>query len=68
VTPHRLHGHRHSVRTNLKGRAAFGVKPVRGRRIHAEELGAPRYPDAPISGIFAAAGVAPKASSHRLRW
>ena len=37
--------------------------------IHAEELGDRSDPDAAtLSSIFAAAGVAPKAVMHRLRW
>jgi hypothetical protein len=37
--------------------------------IHAEELGGRSDPDAAaLAGIFAAAGVMPKAVMHRLSW
>jgi len=59
-----------SVRTDLKGAAAFGIDclfVISG--IHAEELGGPRAPDlSALGAIFAAAGVAPKAVTRRLAW
>jgi len=59
-----------SVRTDLKGAAAFGIDFLFVTAgIHAEELGDRSDPDAAtLSGIFAAAGVAPKAVMHRLSW
>ena len=59
-----------SVRTDLKGAAAFGIDCLFVTAgIHAEELGGRSDPDpAAVSGIFAAAGVAPKAVMHRLSW
>jgi HAD superfamily hydrolase (TIGR01459 family) len=59
-----------SVRTDLKGAAAFGLDClfVTGG-IHAEELGDREAPDlATLNEIFAAAGVAPKAVTRRLAW
>ena len=58
------------VRTDLKGAAAFGIDALFVTAgIHAEELGDRSDPDAAtLSGIFAAAGVAPKAVMHRLSW
>jgi HAD superfamily hydrolase (TIGR01459 family) len=59
-----------SVRTDLKGAAAFGIDClfVTGG-IHAEELGGRDRPDAAALGdIFAAAGLAPKAVMQRLVW
>lgn len=59
-----------SVRTDLKGAAAFGLDClfVTGG-IHAEELGGRDAPDlSALDGIFAAAGVAPKAVTRRLAW
>jgi HAD superfamily hydrolase (TIGR01459 family) len=59
-----------SVRTDLKGAAAFGVDClfVTGG-IHAEELGSRDHPDAGALGdIFAAAGLFPKAVTRRLAW
>ena len=70
VQQHRLLAIGDSVRTDLKGAAAFGIDAlfVTGG-IHAEELGDRSDPDAAtLSGIFAAAGVAPKAVMHRLSW
>jgi HAD superfamily hydrolase (TIGR01459 family) len=59
-----------SVRTDLKGAAAFGVDclfVVSG--IHAEEFGGREAPDwSGVDAIFAAAGVAPKAVMRRLEW
>src|SRR5215467_3681428 len=59
-----------SVRTDLKGAAAFGIDCLFVTAgIHAEELGNRHDPDAAaLAGIFAAAGVAPKAVMHRLSW
>jgi HAD superfamily hydrolase (TIGR01450 family) len=59
-----------SVRTDLKGAAAFGIDCLFVTAgIHAEELGGRSDPDpAALSGIFAAAGVVPKAVMHRLSW
>jgi len=59
-----------SVRTDLKGAAAFGIDCVFVTAgIHAEELGGRDSPNASaLSGILAAAGVAPKAVMHRLAW
>jgi HAD superfamily hydrolase (TIGR01459 family) len=59
-----------SVRTDLKGAAAFGVDclfVISG--IHAEELGGTNAPDlSGLNAIFDAAGVAPKAVARRLEW
>jgi HAD superfamily hydrolase (TIGR01459 family) len=59
-----------SVRTDLKGAAAFGVDCLFVTAgIHAEELGHRDAPDAgALAEIFAAAGVAPKAVMRRLTW
>jgi HAD superfamily hydrolase (TIGR01459 family) len=59
-----------SVRTDLAGAAAFGVDCLFVTAgIHAEELGGRDGPDgATLAGLFAAAGIAPKAVMHRLRW
>jgi HAD superfamily hydrolase (TIGR01459 family) len=59
-----------SVRTDLKGAAAFGIDCLFVTAgIHAEELGGRETPDvSALSGIFAAAGVAPKAVMQRLAW
>jgi HAD superfamily hydrolase (TIGR01459 family) len=59
-----------SVRTDLKGAAAFGIDclfVISG--IHAEDIGGHDAPD--VSGLqatFATAGVAPKAVTRRLAW
>src|SRR5436309_1527131 len=59
-----------SVRTDVKGAAAFGIDclfVIAG--IHAEELGGRSDPDAAaLAGIFAAAGVIPKAVMRHLSW
>jgi HAD superfamily hydrolase (TIGR01459 family) len=70
VERHRLLAIGDSVRTDLKGAAAFGIDCLFVTAgIHAEELGDRHDPDAAaLSGIFAAAGVAPKAVMHRLSW
>jgi HAD superfamily hydrolase (TIGR01459 family) len=59
-----------SVRTDLKGAAAFGVDCLfLTAGIHAEELGGRDTPDAgTLADLFAAAGVVPKAVMHRLTW
>jgi HAD superfamily hydrolase (TIGR01459 family) len=59
-----------SVRTDLMGAAAFGVDCLFVTAgIHAEELGGREKPDAAaLGGIFAAAGVYPKAVTRRLAW
>ena len=59
-----------SVRTDLKGAAAFGLDCLFVTAgIHAEELGARENPDASaLAGIFAAAGLFPKAVMRRLAW
>jgi HAD superfamily hydrolase (TIGR01459 family) len=59
-----------SVRTDLKGAAAFGIDAVFViSGIHAEEFGGREAPDlASLNAIFAAAGVAPKAVARRLQW
>ena len=70
VEHHRLLAIGDSVRTDLKGAAAFGIDCLFVTAgIHAEELGNRHDPDAAaLAGIFAAAGVAPKAVMHRLSW
>jgi len=70
VQQHRLLAIGDSVRTDLRGAAAFGIDALFVTAgIHAEELGDRSDPDAAtLSGIFAAAGVAPKAVMHRLSW
>ena len=70
VAHHRLLAIGDSVRTDLKGAAAFGIDALFVTAgIHAEELGDRSDPDAAtLSTIFAAAGVAPKAVMHRLSW
>jgi HAD superfamily hydrolase (TIGR01459 family) len=59
-----------SVRTDLKGAAAFGVDCVFVTAgIHAEELGGRERPSAAaLSDIFAAAGLFPKAVMRQLAW
>jgi HAD superfamily hydrolase (TIGR01459 family) len=59
-----------SVRTDLKGAAAFGVDCLFVTAgIHAEELGPRDDPDADaLAKILAAGGVIPKAVMHRLEW
>ena len=59
-----------SVRTDLKGAAAFGIDCLFVTAgIHAEELGGRDHPDAAALGdIFAAAGLCPKAVMRRLVW
>ena len=59
-----------SVRTDLKGAAAFGIDclfVISG--IHAEEFGGRDVPDlSNLQAIFAAADVRPKAVARRLEW
>ena len=59
-----------SVRTDLKGAAAFGIDCLFVTAgIHAEELGTRDNPDAgALRDIFAQAGVYPKAVMRRLAW
>jgi HAD superfamily hydrolase (TIGR01459 family) len=59
-----------SIRTDLKGAAAFGIDCLFVTAgIHAEEIGGRDSPDASaLRGIFAAAGVYPKAVMRRLEW
>jgi HAD superfamily hydrolase (TIGR01459 family) len=59
-----------SVRTDLKGAAAFGLDSffiVSG--LHAEDIGGREAPDlSGLNAIFEAAGVAPRAVALRLAW
>ena len=59
-----------SVRTDLKGAAAFGIDCLFVTAgIHAEELGGRDNPDSDaLADIFAAAGLFPKAVMRRLVW
>jgi HAD superfamily hydrolase (TIGR01459 family) len=59
-----------SVRTDLKGAAGFGIDCLFVTAgIHAEELGGRASPDlAALGDIFATAGLAPRAVTHRLVW
>ena len=59
-----------SVRTDLKGAAAFGIDCLFVTAgIHAEELGARDDPQASaLAEMFAAAGVVPQAVMRRLSW
>jgi HAD superfamily hydrolase (TIGR01459 family) len=59
-----------SVRTDLKGAAAFGIDCLFVTAgIHAEELGGRDNPDATaLRDIFAAAGLYPKAVTRKLAW
>jgi HAD superfamily hydrolase (TIGR01459 family) len=59
-----------SVRTDLKGAAAFGIDCVFVTAgIHAEELGARDSPStSALSDIFAAAGLFPNTVMRRLAW
>jgi len=70
VEHHRVLAIGDSVRTDVKGAAAFGIDclfVIAG--IHAEELGGRSDPDAAaLAGIFAAAGVTPKAVMRHLSW
>jgi len=70
VEPRRVLAIGDSVRTDLKGAAAFGVDCLFVTAgIHAEEFGSREEPDAAaLSKIFAAAGLFPKAVMPRLAW
>jgi HAD superfamily hydrolase (TIGR01459 family) len=59
-----------SVRTDLKGAAAFGIDCLFVTAgIHAEELGHRDDPDlSALADMFAAAGVVPKGVMSRLAW
>jgi HAD superfamily hydrolase (TIGR01459 family) len=59
-----------SVRTDLKGAAAFGIDSVFVTSgIHAEEYGGRDTPDIlALNAIFGAAGVTPRAVLQSLRW
>jgi ribonucleotide monophosphatase NagD (HAD superfamily) len=59
-----------SVRTDLKGAAAFGLDYMFVTSgIHAEEYGSRDTPDlAALNAIFKTAGVAPKAVMRGLVW
>jgi HAD superfamily hydrolase (TIGR01459 family) len=59
-----------SVRTDLKGAAAFGIDCLFVTAgIHAEELGGRDNPDpSTLASIFAAAGLYPAAVMRRLEW
>jgi HAD superfamily hydrolase (TIGR01459 family) len=59
-----------SVRTDLKGAAAFGLDCMFVTSgIHAEEYGSREAPDLDaLNAIFAAAGVNPRAAMRRLAW
>jgi ribonucleotide monophosphatase NagD (HAD superfamily) len=59
-----------SVRTDLKGAAAFGIDSVFVTSgIHAEEYGGRHTPDIEaLDGIFAAGGVTPIAVTRGLTW
>jgi HAD superfamily hydrolase (TIGR01459 family) len=70
VQLHRVLAIGDSVRTDLTGAAAFGIDGLFVTAgIHAEELGGRDDPDpAALAGMFAAAGVMPKAVMRRLVW
>jgi ribonucleotide monophosphatase NagD (HAD superfamily) len=59
-----------SVRTDLKGAAAFGLDSLFvPSGIHAEEYGGRDTPDLDaLDAVFAAGGVTPKAVMRGLRW
>ena len=59
-----------SIRTDVTGADANGLDCIFVTAgIHAEELGGHETPDmAKLGGLFAAAGVAPRAVMRRLRW
>jgi len=59
-----------SLRTDLKGAAAFGIDSVFVTSgIHAEEYGGRHTPEIEaLNGIFAAGGVAPIAVTRGLKW
>jgi HAD superfamily hydrolase (TIGR01459 family) len=70
VQRHRVLAIGDSVRTDLKGAAAFGIDCLFVTAgIHAEELGHRDDPDAAaLKDIFAAAEILPKAVMRRLAW
>jgi len=70
VEQHRIVAVGDSVRTDLKGAAAFGIDCVFVTAgIHAEELGGRDSPNTTaLSDIFAAAGLFPQAVMRRLAW
>jgi HAD superfamily hydrolase (TIGR01459 family) len=70
VEHHRVVAIGDSVRTDLKGAAAFGIDCVFVTAgIHAEELGGRDSPSTTaLSDIFAAAGLFPKTVMRRLAW
>ena len=70
VDLHRVLAIGDSVRTDLKGAAAFGIDFLFVTAgIHAEELGGRENPDAAaLHDIFAAAGLYPKAVMRQLEW
>jgi HAD superfamily hydrolase (TIGR01459 family) len=70
VEHHRVLAIGDSVRTDLKGAAAFDLDSLFVTAgIHAEELGGRDNPDAAaLAGMFAEAAVAPKAVMRRLAW
>jgi HAD superfamily hydrolase (TIGR01459 family) len=70
TAPERILAIGDSVRTDLKGAAAFGIDFLFVTAgIHAEELGGRERPStAALDDIFAAAGLAPKAVMQRLVW
>jgi len=59
-----------SVRTDLKGAAAFGIDCMFVTSgLHAEHYGSREAPDlAALNAVFAAAGVAPRAVMRALNW
>jgi HAD superfamily hydrolase (TIGR01459 family) len=67
---HRVMAIGDSVRTDLKGAAAYGIDYMFVTSgIHAEEYGSRDAPDmAALNGTFAAAGVTPKAVMRELAW
>jgi HAD superfamily hydrolase (TIGR01459 family) len=70
VPPERVLAIGDSVRTDLKGAAAFGIDSVFVTSgIHAEEYGGRHTPDSEaLDGIFAAGGVMPIAVTRGLKW
>jgi HAD superfamily hydrolase (TIGR01459 family) len=67
---HRILAIGDSVRTDLKGAAAFGIDCLFiTAGIHAEELGGRENPDADaLAQVFAAAGLFPKSVMRQLVW
>jgi ribonucleotide monophosphatase NagD (HAD superfamily) len=59
-----------SIRTDVRGAAAFGIDGLFiSGGIHAEELGGREDPDpAALAEVFAAAGLYPKWVMRRLIW